>query len=323
MASTKRLVKSFYRLLLPIVILLVTATAGASIWLIHASANAPRTSYLMTPEKYGQLSTRGAKITDEKWTNKDGTSSRGWLLRGKEGAPAVLLLHRYGADRSWVLNLGVKLNETTDVTVLMPDLRGHGEDPLVKNNTLGGNESEDALAALEYLKSLKSENNVPLVGKDLGIYGVELGALAGLSAAAKETNVKAIALDSVPKDSDDLLTVIIDKKYPFASSLTSKIAQLGTYPYFIQGGYSRESMCEAAKTASNRKALILAGNENPHIQASSTTVAECFTNPANIEKKLDLMPSGYAIINASIEQSENYDNRVIDFFKNSLFTTSE
>ena len=323
MAYTKRLAKSFYRLLLPVFILLVLATVSASIWLVHTSANAPSSTYLMTPEKYGMLSTRGAKITDEKWGNKDGTQARGWLLRGKEGAPAVLLMHRYGADRSWVLNLGVKLNETTDVTVLMPDLRGHGEAPLTKNISFGGNESDDALSALEFLKTLKSENNVPLVNNVFGIYGVELGALAGLSAAAKESNVKAIALDSIPKDSDDLLAVIIDKKYPFASSVTAKIAQIGTYTYFYQGGYSRESMCDAAKTASNRKILVLSGNENPHIQASSTTVANCFTNSANVQKKLDLMPSGYNITNASMEQSEIYDNRVIDFFRNSLFTTNE
>jgi len=190
MPSTKRLVKSFYRILLPIVVLLVVTTLGSSIWLVHtSSANAPKTTYLMTPEKYGLLSTRGAKVTDETWTNMDGTSARGWLLRGAEGAPAVILMHRYGADRSWVLNLGVKLNEATDFTILMPDLRGHGESPLVKKSFFGGNEADDAIAAIEYLKGLKSENNVVLVGKTFGIYGVELGALAAISAASKEPNV--------------------------------------------------------------------------------------------------------------------------------------
>jgi pimeloyl-ACP methyl ester carboxylesterase len=323
MASTKRLVKSFYRLLLPIVVLLVVAFVGSSVWLVHNSANAPKNTYLMTPEKYGLLSTRGAKITDETWTNMDGTSARGWLLRGAEGAPAVILLHRYGADRSWVLNLGVKLNEATDFTILMPDLRGHGESPLVKKTFFGGHEADDTVAALEYLKSLKSENNVELVGKTFGIYGVEMGALAAISAASKEPNVKALALDSVLKDSDDLLASIIDKKYPFASSLTSRIAKFGTYSYFFNGGYSRESMCDNAKTISNRQILVLAGNDTPNIQASSVEIANCFSNPAKVQKKLDLMPSGYNIVSASIEQSSIYDERVIDFFKNSLLTVSE
>ena len=63
MASTTRLVKSFYRLLLPIFVLLVLATLVASIWLAYNLAEPPKTSYLMTPEKYGLLSTRGAKVT--------------------------------------------------------------------------------------------------------------------------------------------------------------------------------------------------------------------------------------------------------------------
>ncbi len=323
MASTKRLIKSFYRLLLPVVVLLFISVIGASIWLVHSSATAPNTAYLVTPEKYGLLSTRGAKVTDETWINMDGTPARGWLLRGAEGAPAVVLLHRYGADRSWVLNLGVKLNEATDFTILMPDLRGHGEAPLSKRTFLGGHEADDTIAAIEYLKGLKSENNVELVGRTFGIYGVELGALAAISAASKEPNVKALALDSVLKDSDDLLANIINRKYPFASLLTSKIAQLGTYSYFINGGYSRESMCEAAKTISNRKVLVMAGNDTPKIQASTAEVADCFSNQASVERKLDLMPSGYNIISASIEQSGIYDERVIDFFKNSLLTKSE
>lgn len=323
MASTKRLAKNFIRLLLPVFILLVCAFIGASVWLVHKSANAPNLSYLMTPEKYGMLSTRGAKITDEKWTNKDGTQARGWLLRGNEGAPAILLLHRYGSDRSWVLNLGVKLNEATDATILMPDLRGHGESPLVKKSTFGGAETEDALAALEFLKSLKSTNNTQLIGKEIGIYGVELGALVSLSTASKDTDVKAVVIDSIPKDSDDMIASIIDRKYPFASSLTAKIAQFGTYFYFYNGNYNREISCDFAKMVSDRKVLVLAGNDNTLLQNSTSTVAECFSNPANVQKKLDLMPSGYNIINASIEQSEIYDQRVIDFFRNSLFTTNE
>ena len=159
MASTKRLLRSFYRLLLPIVILIVLAFVGASIWLVQKSADAPKSPYLIKPEKYGLLSTRGAKITDETWSNKDGSTSRGWLLRGAEGQPTIVMLHRYGADRSWLLNLGVKLNEATNYTILMPDLRGHGETPAVKTISFGGSEADDVISSIEFLKTLKSESN--------------------------------------------------------------------------------------------------------------------------------------------------------------------
>ena len=149
MAKSIRLVKSLTRLLLPVIVLMVMAVAGASVWLVHETAHPVSAAYLVTPEVYGMLSARGAQVTDEKWVNKDGTSARGWLLRGSQDAPAVILLHKYGANRSHVLNLGVKLNEATNFTILMPDQRGHGQNPSVNYTSFGGFEADDTTAAIE------------------------------------------------------------------------------------------------------------------------------------------------------------------------------
>jgi len=318
MAKTKRLFKSFYRLLFPVAVLLILAIGAASVWLVHTVGNPPKSNYLVTPEKYGQLSTRGAKVTDETWSNRDGTQSRGWLLKGAENAPAVILFHRYGADRSHVLDLGVKLNEATNFTVLMPDARGHGASPSVKYTSFGGCETEDALAALEYLRGLKTEAQTPLIGQSIGVYGVEMGALAALSAAAKDEGVKALALDSAPETSDDLLASAIDRRFPFASSITSKVARPGTYLYFYNGCYKRDSACDLAKSLSNRQVLLLAGNDAPQFQNSTSNIAKCFPSETKTETKTDLNPSGYGVTNASLEQSEAYDKRIIEFFKQAL-----
>lgn len=318
MAKTKRLFKSFYGLLLPVIILLVIAFAAASVWLVHSTANPPKSVYLVTPEKYGRFSARGAQVTEEKWNNQDGTAARGWLLKGVESAPAVVLIHRYGTDRSYVLDLGVKINEATNFTILMPDLRGHGENPAVKNTSFGGCEADDISSAIEFIKSLKSENQNPLIGPDIGLYGVEAGALAAISAAAKNESVKAIVLDSVPSSSDAVLAGAVNKRFPFASSVTSKIAAAGTYLYFYDGCYQRDSACSMAKSVMNRQVLLLAGSDAPDFQETTTRLSKCFPGNTKIESKTDLNPSGYGITNASLEQSEAYDRRIIDFFKSTL-----
>src|SRR5688500_10037858 len=110
MAKSIRLIKSLSRLLLPVIVLAVLAVVGASVWLVHEISHPVAAAYLVTPDAYGMLSARGAQVTDETWSNRDGSKSRGWLLRGSADAPAVILLHKYGANRSHVLNLGVKLN---------------------------------------------------------------------------------------------------------------------------------------------------------------------------------------------------------------------
>jgi pimeloyl-ACP methyl ester carboxylesterase len=299
-------------------LIVVAAVAASSVLLVYSTARPFNSPYLVSPDKYGQLSTRAAQITSETWQNRDGSTSRGWLLRGAENAPAVILLHKYGADRSYVLNLGVKLNESTDFTILMPDLRAHGENPSVQNASFGGCESEDAGSAIEFLRNLKTQNQIGLVGKDMGIFGVEMGAMVALSAAARDSSIKAIALDSVPRDSDSVLKVSVEKRYPFASFATVKLAELGTRLYFFDGCYQREPTCDSAHRIDNRSIMILAGVDAQDYQDSTARVARCFASGNKIESKFDLSPSGYGIINASMEQSEAYDQRLIDFFRNTL-----
>ncbi len=318
MSQTKRLFKSVFRLVFPVIVLAVVAVMVAAVLLVYTVSSPPQAVYLVTPEKYGQFSTRGARVTDETWANRDGSTSRGWLLKGVENAPAVVLLHRYGADRSHVLDLAVKLNEATNFTVLMPDERGHGINPSVSQSSFGGCEGDDALAAVEFLRGLKSDNQSNLVGQNIGFYGVEMGALSALAAAAKDPNVKALALDSVPPTSDDVLASAVEKRFPFASSVTSKIANIGTPLYFYNGCYRRDAACDLAKSVANRQVLLLAGVDATNLQDSTTKLNRCFPNATKVESKTDLNPSGYNMMNASLEQSAAYDQRVIEFFKTAL-----
>jgi pimeloyl-ACP methyl ester carboxylesterase len=319
MLKVRRLFKSILRLVLPIVVLILLAGVSASLWLVHTSARVQPNSYLMTPAKYGLLSARGAQVTDEKWSNQDGTMARGWLLRGTENSPAVVLLHKFGADRSYELNLGVKLSEATNYTVLMPDLRGHGEGPMVETSTFGQHETDDTLAAVQYLRNLKTPDGVPLVGNKIGIYGIELGALAALRAASRNPEIAALALDSVPTDSKAVISNAIEHRFPFGSSITSRLAGMGAPLYFYNGTFADVAACESGKNILDRKVLLLSGVDSPELQASTTKLGRCIqSSGVNVETKYDLSPSGYSIVNASMDKAQEYEQRVIDFFRLAL-----
>ena len=64
--------------------------------------------------------------------------------------------------------------------------------------------------------------------------------------------------------------------------------------------------------------LLLGGVDEPDLQASTSKLGKCIGNDLNLETKYDLSPSGYNIISASIEKSQDYEQRVIDFFRLSL-----
>ena len=317
MAKSIRLLKSFYRLFLPVIVLAVVAVTSASIWLVHETAHPESAAYLVTPATYGLLSARGAQVTDENWQNKDKTGARGWLLRGAQDAPAVILLHKYGTNRSYVLNLGVKLNEATNFTILMPDLRGHGQNPAVEYTSFGSGEADDTLAAIEFLRSLKTPEQFQLVGNDIGIYGLEMGSLAAIGAATKDANVKALVLDSVPQNAEVMVASTVEKRFPFGSFVTAKFAEYGARPYFYEG-FRLETSCESAKQLGGRKVLLLGGVDAPDFQESTSKLSKCFPVGSAVESRTDLSPSGFSIINASLELSEAYDQRVIDFFRQSL-----
>ena len=297
--------------------LVVALSVGGFVgWIIYGATHPPQHPYLVTPEKFEQLSHRGLKATTEVWSNRDGTQARGWLLRGSAGAPGVVLLHRYGADRSWLLNLGVKLHETANFTVLWPDLRGHGEAPSVNFSSLGIDESADTLAALDYLRSLKTPQGTPQVGGQLGLYGVEMGAYAALGAAQGE-GVGALALDSVPASPDELLRFNVRADTGFDNALLQLLARLGVRLYFI-GSYQNTSSCTLASGLAKPRVLLLAGADAAHLRDSTDALARCFPDQSLVELHDDLPLTGFTLASAPGEQGEAYDRRVIEFFDRTL-----
>jgi hypothetical protein len=309
--------KKLLKMLLPIAGLLLLAIVITTVLLVFKATRPPRQEYLVTPEKFTLLSERGLKATNEEWTNHDGTKARGWLLRGTESSPAVVLLHRYGADRSWLLNLGVKLNETTNFTVLWPDLRGHGVDPPVAWTSFGGREAEDLSAALDYLRSLKTPQQRPLVGSLIGLYGVELGAYAALRTGANDQSVLALALDSVPGSPNDVLNAAVTERTGLSNGLLKWLARGGTRIYFL-GGYDNTPSCEAAAKLTERRVLLLAGDGPEELRASTNTLVQCFPTSTHVEIQNQLPLTGYNLPSATGEQGEAYDRRVIDFFDRAL-----
>jgi hypothetical protein len=303
--------------MLPILLVLVVALVIALGAIVYGITRPCRRAYLVTPQSFTGISGRVLKVTDETWSNSDGTRARGWLLKGNEGAPAVILLHKYCADRSWLFNLGVKLNETTNFTVLWPDARGHGMDPITSSTAFGNRESDDLLSALSFLRTLKGETQPQLIGERIGIYGVELGAYTALRAADKDSRVQALVLDSVPRDADDLIDYAVKEDTGVNSNLLLKLARFATHVYFL-GKFESPSSCELARNLKTQRVLLLAGADAEHLRQTTAEIQRCFSNPANLEVKTDLPLTGFTLPSATGEQGEAYDRPVIDFFMKSL-----
>lgn len=307
-----------FRSLLPLGLILLFIAFAAIGWLGYSATHPPTQAYLVTPARYAQLSEQGSRATDETWRNRDGSQSRGWLLRGAEGAPAVLMLHAYGSNRSALLNLGVKLNETTNYTVLWTDARAHGDEPLPGASTFGGREAVDALDAIDFLRELKTPAGAPLIAGDVGICGVEMGAYSALLAATKQPAVRALVLDSPVVEPSDVLRREITARAGFAFAPLDALVSLVTRAALL-GNFTNESLCAKTNDLDEGVRVLLVSSKDAGAARDATRqVADCFNRKVTFESNTDLPVTSLRGLSVNSQAAEAYDRRVIDFLDTAL-----
>jgi hypothetical protein len=173
------------------------------------------------------------------------------------------------------------------------------------------------LAALDFLRGLKGSNREHLTADVFGVYGVELGAYAAMSAAVQDSRLRVLVLDSVPRSSDELMNAGLSHHIGVANNAVLSVARFATRVYFM-GRYQNGSSCQMANDLKNPRVLLLAGADDDYLRDSTAAVQGCFQNPANVEAKLDLPLTGFNLPSATGEQGEGYDRPVIDFFVRNL-----
>jgi hypothetical protein len=316
MVRRRRLGKKFFKSLLPILLLVMGAVVVALALIVYGITRPPRRAYLVTPEAFAEISGPALKVSDQTWRNRDNTTARGWLLKGAAGSPAILLAHRYGVDRSWLFNLGIKINEATGATILWPDLRGHGLNPAVSWTSFGPVESDDIQAALDYLRTLKGPEGQPLVSDKIGLYGIEMGAYASLRAAVTDASVRVLVLDSLPRNPQDVLQAAVRDDLEIDNGPLYFLTRNATRAYFL-GRFDNTASCELAAQLREQKVFLLSGPDAGYLRESTLELIKCFPK-ANLEIKTDLPLTGFKLPSATGEQGEGYDRIVIDFFDRNL-----
>jgi pimeloyl-ACP methyl ester carboxylesterase len=193
-------------LLIAIPTTLVLAYGGISIYAAH-TLSLPKRNF--NPESVNAFKQRPLEL---KLRSRDGVEIAGWFLdapaspvsattdtSGNNQPPnrsktkVILLVHGMNSSRSREFN-----NRFTEFAaalqqrgfaVMMIDLRGHGQSGDGRL-TFGTNESQDVLAAVQWLRDQGFAQ-----GK-IGVLGVSMGASSALSAAAQTQDISAVVVDS-------------------------------------------------------------------------------------------------------------------------------
>src|SRR5437660_12374152 len=174
------LFKRLFWVFVPAMLVLLVGVGALGFYMIHRLSHPARTALYGSPRDF-QLILQKPMWFDEKWKNSDSTQTVGWLLSRGKPAPAIILSHGYGSNRSELLTLAFELWKS-GYNVLVYDLRGHGESS-VQWSGLGTYEKEDLLSAIKFLRSQRTDSGQELLDGRIGLFGVDLGGYISLVAS--------------------------------------------------------------------------------------------------------------------------------------------
>lgn len=148
------------------------AVSLLSFWL---TVRPPRIAIPLSPQDFN------LRVEDVAIRTADGLTLAAWLAP-RPGAPAVILLHGYPAEKADLLPLAAALHAR--FTVLLVDLRYFGRSE-GRATTLGFHERGDLQRAVDLLHA---RGLVPV-----GVFGFSLGGAVAILAAAEDPRIRAVA----------------------------------------------------------------------------------------------------------------------------------
>lgn len=283
------------RLTLVIIVCSVAALGLAGLWVAGDSLSAPVNHPVGAPP--ADLPARPVEFASE-----SGSKLRGWLLPGRGGRGAVVLMHGVRADRTSMLGRALFLN-AAGYAVLLFDFQAHGESP-GSRVTFGYLESRDARAAVRFVRA-------QLPAERIGVVGVSMGGAAALL-AEPPLEADAFVLEMVYPT---LQEAVADRLRVRLGAWGGGLSPLLTAQLRPRLGVGAEQMRPVERVASiPAPKLFIVGAEDRH-----TTLEESrqLFGAAREPKELWVV-AGAAHTDLHAVARAEYERRVLDFFAKNL-----
>jgi fermentation-respiration switch protein FrsA (DUF1100 family) len=220
--------------------------------------------------------TFGAEYKDVEFQTSDNIKISAWLLPGRDKKATIIFSHGLFRSRRELLERAIELWKL-GYGVLLYDSRNHGASGGARVS-LGYHERLDATAAVRFLREeIKTNDRIVL-------YGISMGAVTALLAAAESTDVAAVISDSAFLSFEDTTSHHIRvflrlPAFPLANELR----------YFIErrANFDGEKLnsLEAVKRIGDRPIFFISGKNDKRMPPEIT---ETLHNAAASQKK-DLM----------------------------------
>jgi uncharacterized protein len=239
---------------------------------------------------------------DVEFESGSGSKLRGWLIPGRKGAGAVVLLHGFRGDRRQMLGRAWFLNKA-GYSVLLFDFQAHGESP-GKQITIGYLESRDAQASVEFMKK-----NFP--GEKIGAIGISMGGAAAVL-ASPPLEVNAMALEMVYPDIE---RATADRMERYLGGWSRGLASLLLMQLPLRAGIGKSELRPIDRVGAIKvPKLFIAGAKDRHTKLEESR--ELFA-AANEPKEFWVVEEA-AHVDVHQIAREEYERRILDFFEKRL-----
>ena len=224
----------------------------------------------------------------------------GWFFPGVRRGPTIVLCHGYESSRGELLTL-VSALQDHQYNVFVFDFAAHGANSGV--STLGYREADELRKAVDVLAARGD-----LDPTRFGLWGYNLGAYAALREAEDDKRVRALILDSVYDDPQQMVKIGVERN------------GLGAFPFMIRAaqrifgylnGIHRHDPPLSGKLAalSGVPTLFFQALDDPELAAVTRDLFLKAPEP----RDQAIIPHGN-FVGLSEQEKRDYENRVVSFF---------
>ena len=224
----------------------------------------------------------------------------GWFFPGLRGAPTILLCHGYESSRGELLTLESALQDH-QYNVFIFDFAAHGQNAGI--TTLGYREVEEVRAAIDVVAA---RNDVDPA--KFGVWGYNLGAYAALREAENDKRIRALVLDSVYDQPQQMVKVGVERN------------GLASFPFMVRSAelsFEYLNYAHRDDPPLSRKLVTLAGVPTLWIQALDDPELAAITRQMFMKapepRDQAIIPHGN-FVSMDDEDKRTYENRIVSFF---------
>jgi pimeloyl-ACP methyl ester carboxylesterase len=243
----------------------------------------------------------------------DGIELQGWMILGKTNRPPILLCHDAGASMASLVSLAIGLHNR-GFSVLLFDFRGHGTSG-GRASTLGLHEKRDVLGALDFVS-----DRLGAASRNVGIYGVGMGAHAAALAAADRPALRVLVLDGLyPDVSYSLVRRVFGGWEPGVRNLA--FLPNGVFWLAYRTRIADHRAADALAGLLGRDVLLLAPAGDPELTDEMKRMVGTIPQQPDVDGNLEVLPATQVdgLYGADLAR---HVSRVTEFFESRLLTTA-